>query len=174
VNEFNVKAADVERVNVVTGEATYLLLCDPVESKRNPRNLIDTQFSIPWAVAVAIAKRKVSIEDFSDNIISDSQILEISNKIDVDIDSSLNRSSQLEPVRIDIKLRNGTQFSKQFDNALGSPDKPMSFEECVNKFKDCSMYSVNPISNNKIDKVVELIEQLEELTDVSEILRAVS
>lgn len=174
VNENNINTSDIDKVTVFTGEGNYQLLCSPLEVKRNPRNTVDSQFSIPWVVATAIAKRKVTIGDFTYEAITNKSVLEVSNKLDVQIDHNLNRSDQLEPARVVINLKSGKVFTKQCDDASGSPEKPISFSDCINKFRDCAAYSVHPIHQDKIDKTLQLIEQIDELADVTEIVRTIS
>jgi len=174
VNENNINTSDIHKVIVFTGEGNFQLLCNPIEVKRNPRNAVDSQFSIPWVVATAIAKRKVAISDFTFEAIRNESFLEVSNKLDVQIDPNLNRSDQLEPARVVINLKSGKVFTKQCDNASGSPEKPLSFGDCIDKFRDCSAYSIHPIPGNTIDRTLQFIEKLDELTDATEIIRTIN
>ena len=174
VNEHKIDPADIDRVKVYTGEGNYQLLCIPIEGKRNPRNAVDSQFSIPWVVATAIAKRKVSIGDFTNEAIENESVLEVLRKLNVELDRNLSRSNQLEPTRVNISLLSGKIFAKQCDDALGSPEKPMAYSDCIKKFRDCSAYSVNFVTNDTIDKAIKLIDHLDELGDVTEIMRTIS
>ena len=69
-----------------------------------------------------------------------------------------------------IITRGGETYSKQVDNPLGSPLNPMTFDDCVRKLFDCAAYSVKPISDEKLNKVVEMIRQLEMVDDVAEVV----
>ena len=43
---------------------------------------METQFSIPWSVATAIAKRRATIQDYTDNAAKDPVIHELTSKIE--------------------------------------------------------------------------------------------
>jgi 2-methylcitrate dehydratase PrpD len=174
LNEYNITPKDINRITVFAGEGNYKLLCSPLEIKRNPRSIVDLQFNIPWTVAVALAKKSVTITDFTDDAINNNDVREVLQKINVELDHKLSRSNQAEPAVIEINLLNGNNLVKSCDCALGSPEKPITLSYCVNKFKDCSSYSVNPISGNAIEKVINMVEHIEELKDVTEILRVIS
>jgi 2-methylcitrate dehydratase PrpD len=174
VNENKIIISDIDKIIVFTGEGNFQLLCSPIEIKRNPRNTIDSQFSIPWVVATAIVNGKIAISDFTPESFKNKSILEISNKIDVQIDPKLNRSGQLEPVRVVVNLKSGEILTKQCDNALGSLEKPVSFGDCIEKFRDCCAYATNPIPEYAIDRTLRIIEKLDEITDVTEIIRTIS
>ena len=46
-----------------------LLEKDPLQKRYHPQNVVDAQFSVPWGVATALLKRKVFIEDFTEEVI---------------------------------------------------------------------------------------------------------
>ena len=48
----------VAEITVFTGEGSYFL-CTPLDVKRHPKNAVGTQFSIPWSVATAVAKKEI-------------------------------------------------------------------------------------------------------------------
>ena len=169
VSEHDIKAEGIARIIAFHGEGAQLL-CDPLEVKQKPRNPVDAQFSIPWTVAVAVVKRKVSIDDFSQVAIKDKDILTVSQKVIPQLDDSLNRRA-VEPGRVEIITKGGGVYSKQVDNPLGSPLNPMSFDDCVTKFFDCAAYSVKHIPDEKLGRVVEMIRQLERVTEVVGIIK---
>lgn len=171
VSEHDIKVDDIEKITVFGGKGMRPL-CEPLEVKRKPRNLVDTQFSIPWSVSVAIVKRKVSIGDFTEAAIKEKDILQVSQKVIPQLDDSLTRPS-LEPGRVEIKIKSGEVYSKQLDNPLGVPPYPVTFDDCAAKFFDCAAYSVKHIPKDKLDRVVELIRQLERVDDVAEIVRQI-
>lgn len=172
VSEHNIRPDEIHGITAFHGEGSRVL-CEPLEVKQKPRNLVDAQFSIPWAVAVAVVKKRVSIADFSEAAIKDEDILGISQKVIPQVDASLNRKA-VEPGRVEITTKGGEAYSKQVDNPLGSPLNPMTFDDCVSKFLDCAAYSVKHIPDEKLDKVVELIKELERVDDVTEIMGEIS
>jgi 2-methylcitrate dehydratase PrpD len=171
VIEENIKPEDVKEIRLFSDEGGYHSLCMPLEVKVKPRTQVDTQFSIPWGVATAIAKRRASIEHFTEEAIKSPDILGVANKITVELDHSLDRSDRIPPGKLKIITKSGQAYSKQVDDPLGSPERPMSFDDCEKKFRDCSSYPESRLPNKQIEKVIELIGQLEQLKDVGEIMK---
>jgi 2-methylcitrate dehydratase PrpD len=172
VREHNIKPEDIKEIKVFGGEGGQTL-STPLEVKRNPRNAVDSQFSIPWVVAIAFTRGRPSVEHFTDTAIQSEDILKISNKINFELDHDLTRHGAAGPGIIKVLTKSGETYSQRVDNPLGSTERPLKFNDCVTKFLDCTSYAINPISKDKAERVVELIEHLDGLDDVTEIIQIV-
>ena len=74
---FDIKPQDVEEIDIDMGEAGYHTICSPEEIKSNPQSVVDAQFSAPYMVATAIAKRGVWIEDFTEDAIERPEVRQL-------------------------------------------------------------------------------------------------
>ena len=63
--KYDIRPEDVESILIQCGEGTYGLLGSPLEVKAQPRNPVDSQFSIVWGVATALARHRVTLDDFT-------------------------------------------------------------------------------------------------------------
>ncbi|GAI14452.1 unnamed protein product, partial [marine sediment metagenome] len=90
--ERDIKPDDVAEVTIFTGAGSHFL-CVPLEVKRHPRNAVDTQFSIPWSVATAIAKRRASVWDYTDEAASDPMMHKLTSKITAEIEPAFTGGS---------------------------------------------------------------------------------
>lgn len=167
VEERKIGAKEIDQIILSVSEAHYRLLCEPEEAKLSPRNSVDAQFSIPWGVATALVYKRVSLEDFTDEAIKNREILDITRKMIIRVDSQLNRPDQIEPTRVEIKTKGGGHYSKEVSHPLGSLERPMSFDDCAKKFEDCA----NQVGMKQIDQVIELINRLEYLNDIRRIIQ---
>ena len=72
-----------------------------------------------------------------------------------------------------VRMLSGETFSYKVDTLKGSPLKPMSFDECAAKFKNCLEYSQKSslIENSEI--IIDFIFNLEKKSDVKEIFNYV-
>jgi 2-methylcitrate dehydratase PrpD len=168
-SKHDIKADQVQSITAYGGESAYAL-CLPPEVKRAPRTIVDAQFSLPWAVATALVKGKVSLEDFTEEAIKREEIIKISQKVTGQLDPKLSRHG-VGPGKVTIVMKDGTEYTECVEHCLGSIERPMTFEDCVTKFRGCSAYSIKPIPEGKIDKTIELVKQLERLDDATEIIR---
>jgi 2-methylcitrate dehydratase PrpD len=56
---------EIESIVVRTAQAAMALVCEPIEQKRRPKEMLDAQFSVPFNVALGLVKKRVSFEDFT-------------------------------------------------------------------------------------------------------------
>ncbi|MEJ2739323.1 MAG: MmgE/PrpD family protein [Dehalococcoidia bacterium] len=172
VNENDIVPDDIEEINISIGE-NAAELCTPLERKRQPGSIPDAQFSIPYTVATAVAKRKVEISDFTLESIKDPVVLEIAQKIMPRITPELT-SRGVEPAIVEIKTKDGNRYTRREDYRKGSPQNPMTTEDIINKFRDCAKYGKKRIPEQNIEKVIELVNNLEEVDNIGEIIRLIS
>jgi len=176
VDEHDVQPQDVEAITVFVGPKGQNL-CEPLQIRRNPRNMTEAQFSLPFTIATAIAKGKPRINHFTSDGIKDPEILQLSNKVTWQSDPECDRQygTGLQKARVEIKLRGGKVVScEQKGFRYGNPRNPISKGELVEKFRDCTSYSVKPLPKDSVEKVIEMVDKLEEVGDVSQIIRLVS
>jgi 2-methylcitrate dehydratase PrpD len=166
VEETNIRRDGIKEIVLYVTDAHMKLLCQPLEAKRSPRSPVDAQFSIPWGVASAIVGRKVGLSDFTDSAVRNREVLEVTQKMQVEVDNSLHKPGP-EPTRVKIVTNDGKTFAKVVENPLGSLERPMSFDDCARKFRDCA----KGLDASRIEKIIQMVGELEQLSDIREIIR---
>lgn len=168
VEEHNISPDDVEQIYVHVGEYSRNV-CEPLEVKQNPRGTVDAQFSIPWAVATALSKRTFKIEDTSSEAINDPIILNLARKVIPVVDVEVK--DIIFPSIVEIKMKDSdTVYTMRQDIHIGHPERPLSWEELINKFKDCAMHGTKRLTDQKIEYLIRTISELENVDDVGEII----
>jgi 2-methylcitrate dehydratase PrpD len=162
----NIRAADIKEIVLSVTDAHLSLLCRPEDAKRSPRSPVDAQFSIPWGVASAIVGRRVGLDDFTESAIKNRDVLEVTQKMRVEVDNTLHRPGP-EPTRVKVITNDGKALAKVVENPLGSLERPMSFEDCARKFGDCA----KDLGAARIERTIESVRRLERLDDIREIIR---
>ncbi|MBI2906522.1 MAG: MmgE/PrpD family protein [Chloroflexi bacterium] len=143
---------------------------EPREPKLRPQNDVDSQFSIYWALACALADRRISLGHFSAQALGEQRYLELAPRIRVDLDMA-----DREGASVEIKLKDGrTLRSQTVLKAKGQPEKPLSMGEILDRYWDCLQFSPKPISKERATRAKDLILGLEEVADVAEIVRLIS
>jgi 2-methylcitrate dehydratase PrpD len=173
LNKHKIKAEDVQEVTIYAPER-HGFLCLPQEAKIYPRNIVDSQFSIPWGVAVAIARGRATIEDFTEEAIKSRDILEVCHKIKLEMDPGLDRWDTIPGGIVKIKTKSGEEYSERVDDALGSPQRPLTASDSARKFKDCASYAIKKLPDEHIDRVINLVGKLEQVDDITEIIKLLS
>jgi len=161
-----IRSSDIKEIVLSVTDAHLSLLCQPEEAKRAPRSPVDAQFSIPWGVASAIVKKRIGLEDFTEEAIRNPEVLAVTQKMRIEVDNSLHRPGP-EPTRVKVITTDGKTLTKVVENPLGSLERPMSFDDCARKFGDCAA----SLGSEKIAKVIEMVRRLEQLEDIREIVQ---
>ncbi|MBI2906119.1 MAG: MmgE/PrpD family protein [Chloroflexi bacterium] len=170
--EHGIRPADVEEVTVTVNRPVEAhALCSPLELKRNPRTIVDAQFSIPYVVACALVKGKVGIDDFKEPAIRDASVLALASRVTPRYDPKMARR-QIPPALVEVKTWRGI-YSKHVDIPYGNPENPMDVQAIADKFRECCRLGVRPLPAGNVERVAELCSRLEELEDVAEVMRLV-
>jgi len=163
--EEGVRAKDVKEIVLSVTDSHLSLLCRPEEAKRSPRSPVDAQFSIPWGVASAIVGRRVGLDDFTESAIRNRDVLELTHRMRVEVDNTLHKPGP-EPTRVKVITTDGKVFMKVVENPLGSLERPMSFEDCAIKFKDCA----KSLETGRVERIIQMVGELEQLEDIRGII----
>ena len=169
VSRHDIKVDQIQGITVYGGQSVYGL-SQPPEVKCTPRTIIDAQFSVPWVVATTLVKGKVTVDDFTDEAIKRQDIQKIAQKITARLDPAMDRHG-VGPGGVIITMKDGTEYQEEVEHCLGSVERPMTFEDCTKKFRECATCSVKPLPTGTVDKVIEMVGQLEKLDDATEIIR---
>lgn len=173
ISSNKIKAKDIQEITVFCEDDTNFLL-HPLEKRSRPENPVDSQFSIPWAVAAVFARGGAGIGDFTEEAIHSPDILEVSGKIKVIKDDSLGGAKGMAPAKIGVTINNGQTYTEQSDITPDGAPTTLPFKAYERKFRDCASYSIKPLSDGNINRVVKLIERLEQVADIKEVIELLS
>ena len=167
--QHDINPDDIKEITVYGGDSIYGL-SQPPEVKCSPRTITDAQFSVPWVIATALVKGRVTVDDFTDEALNRQEVLNISRKVSAVLDTSMNRHG-VGPGGVIIVMNDGTEYTEEVEHCLGSVERPMTFDDCAVKFRECAPSSVKPLPTDVVEKIIEMISQLEKLDDATEIIR---
>jgi 2-methylcitrate dehydratase PrpD len=168
--KYNINPKEIKEILFATGSANYKLLCTPFEAKVRPRNPVDAQFSIPWGIATILAKGRVTMGDYTPQAIEDKDILDLTSKLRAEVDHSLDNPRGIEPARIKVLMNNGDTFTEQVQFALGTPNRPMSFDDCIKKFEDIVSFTGGWMKEDNVKKAIDFVANLEKQTNVTDLI----
>ncbi len=164
-SKHDIKADQIREITALGGQSGYGMT-QPPEIKQAPRTIVDAQFSVPYTVATALARGKVTLQDFTDETIKREEILEIARKVTGQLDDSLTRHG-VSPGKLTIIMNDGTEYSEFVEDFLGSVGNPMTFDDCAEKFKECAPLALKPLPSEKVEQIIELIRNLEQVDDAA-------
>lgn len=144
-------------------------LCEPAARRQRPSTAIDAKFSIPFTVATALRHRGVGLDAFSPEALADQDVLALAARIDHAVEPSWTTEEATRGV-LELRTRDGREFTRAIDAPLGHPDNPMSLEAIRRKFADCACYARTPVAPEQAARIAAAIEALENVNDVATLL----
>ncbi|MBI4331209.1 MAG: MmgE/PrpD family protein [Chloroflexi bacterium] len=172
----DIQPGEIAEIVVGVNKLAYEDLCQPAEVKREPRNIVDAQFSVPYTTAVALTARRVGIDDFTDAAVRRPGVLALAAKVRCHVDGDIDRAGgkQVTPARVGLRLKDGREFSMRIDLPRGDPQNPMTREEFGRKLVDCVGHAARPLGKTVPDELARLVDRLEDVEDVAEIAALLS
>ncbi len=83
-----------------------------------------TKYSIPFTIAVAAARRKVVVRDFTPEGIHAPAALQLAQRVTARLDPRFNmKAHTLPPGMVEIKTRDGKVYSQRCDFPYGHPGR---------------------------------------------------
>jgi 2-methylcitrate dehydratase PrpD len=129
-------------------------------------NMLDAQFSIPCALALAITGTTPGPDWYAGGRFRDPDIRELASKVAFERDpeaESLELTTGRMTCEVEIMLTNGQVKSAHCDHVKGAPDNPMTRDELVAKF-EANACRVEAVRRREI---LESLLNLEKMTNVA-------
>ncbi len=168
MQENNLDPKEVEEILVETTTRGADILSDP--SKYKPTTKETADHSLPYCIAVAVAKGNVLPSDFEEDALRDPLVLSLLDKIKVIANPEIDALfPKVKRAIVTIKTPQG-EFKKQEDFAKGQPERPLSEEELVSKFKANSEKKISPSGMEDIIKATQGLENIDEIGEYMKLL----
>ncbi|MBI2919316.1 MAG: MmgE/PrpD family protein [Chloroflexi bacterium] len=138
------------------------------EAKVHPRGVVDAQFSVPWTVATALVKGRVSVGDMLPEALANPDVHRFTDKVTVVVEPELDVGQrEVKPAIVEVRMRNGQTYSQRVDFPRGSPEQPVTADETRQVFRDCAAYAARPLSPAQVEEAIALVDRLETVENVS-------
>ncbi len=167
VQEHNLHAENIESIDVGTNSNVPNALIYPM-----PKTALEAKFSIPFCMAIAVLERKAGIAQFTDKKVRDRRVVDLMKRVTLYVDDELEALGYDQVrSRIRIKLKDGRMIEGRYDVARGHPEKPMSWGELGEKFRDCADLV---LPRKGAEEAIQLVAGLEQLRSLNPLLRALA
>jgi len=154
----------VEQIVVKTTTRGADILSDA--SKYQPTTKETADHSLPYCVAVAVAKGNVLPSDFEEEALKDPFVWELLPKIVVIADPEIDALfPKVKRAIVSITTSEGATYTKQEDHAKGRAERPLSDAELIDKF---SANAGHALSDDHLRRVVEETLNVEQASSISQ------
>ncbi len=164
--EHNFEGKDIAAIDIDVSPVIWTAVCTPKEKRWNPQTVFECQFSLPYTVASAALDKDVFLNSYTVEARKRPDVRELMTRISAKEDPGLSSFS----VRLNIKLNDGREYSKEYVHTKGHPEKPFSEKELIARFKKCIPYSATKLNDSSVDSLIQSVLNLENVNDVTDSL----
>jgi 2-methylcitrate dehydratase PrpD len=162
--------AAVERIEVGIVGAGFPIVCEPIARKRRPRSVVDEQFSLPFGVAVALARGAASPVEFVVETADDPQVIRLMDRVVPVRDPALDADyPRVWPAWVRIALRDGRTFEERVAHPLGDPENFPDAAALGAKFRTLARRA---LSDAQVDRLAAAVADLPRARTVDRLLEA--
>ncbi len=157
------RPGDIEAVDVWTYAIASIAVGKGVTGESS---FVSAQFSLPYVVAACLVDGDMGPAQLREARISDPAILELSEKVKVDVDPELAAAyPAMTASRVEVRLKSGETLVKQVDIPKGDPRDPMTAEDLAGKLRRFAARK----DDKAVDRVVRLSLELENVGDIRDL-----
>jgi len=156
----NITVIEVETFSEVTRLANYA-----------PRNTIAAQFSIPFALAVALLHDRIGPAEVSDANLQDPAVLDLARKVRVCVDEELDRQFPAKTMaRVTIRTP-ASDYRASVEYPRGNPENPLSDQELDAKFVLLTREVISDERSVALRAAIRALPQATDIRAFTELLR---
>jgi 2-methylcitrate dehydratase PrpD len=127
-------SADVASVRVGMLDGGWGIVAEPLEAKRRPSSIVESQFSMPYGAALAIVLGRAAAPDHNVANLRDPEILRVCDLVECYRDPELDALyPDRWPTVVRVTLRDGTELEQRVDYPKGDPENPFTDDELIDK-----------------------------------------
>jgi len=169
-NDF--QAMDIEEVKIGVLSQGMRLVAEPVEAKRNPKSVVDMQFSMHFAAAVALSYGSASLKEYAIGVPDRPEVRHIMDRVQCVTDPKLDaQTPKLFPAWAEVRTADGRTMRSELTYPKGDPENPVTWDEMRTKF---NLLSAPVISSQRQQEIISAIDSLEQLDDVRQLASLLS
>jgi 2-methylcitrate dehydratase PrpD len=168
-------ADDIAAIHVGTNRLAEGLVVEPRQEKWRPADPVTARFSLPYGVAVAAARGRVGIRDYTPAALEDPVVLRLLETTTVEIDPDIQASHPLHqnaPAVVTVVLRSGEKRSSRMEHPFGHPRNPARLADGEAKLRQCAEVSARPFPESRLAAICDAVRRLEELPSLGPLLDA--
>jgi len=164
VKNRDLQPEQVKKVSVALVKTAMPIVAEPAETKRRPQTVVDAQFSMPFAAAVAITKQRAFLDEYSLEVIQSEEIKKLMEKVECYNDPELDKEFPRKwPCHVTIETVQGEKLEAKVEYPKGDPENPLTWDELIYKFENVT----RPVWDTKQQQ--ELIDQVKSLETLEDL-----
>ena len=130
-----IAVSEIEQIEFDMLAAGFPIVCEPIAAKRAPRSDVDAQFSLPFAIAIALLRGAASPGEVTATVATDPVVVDLMARVHGVRDAALDAHyPRAWPAWVRIVLRDGRVEEEQVLHPRGDPENFPTRQELEGKF----------------------------------------
>ena len=160
----------IEKIFIRTSDYTVKLLAAP--RKRDPQNVVDTQFSMPWQAAIALIDGKIGVDTFTEKNIHRPDVRALMEMVDWVVDEEFEeRYPEHYSSAVEVTMEDGTVYEAVIDDPKGDWRNPVTQADIEEKFRQLAKRELE--DEDQIQAIVDFVTNIHESDDVSQLFKLI-
>ena len=159
------QADDVARLTLAAPPLIHQLVGRPVQPDMD---VTYARLCFQYVGALALLNGDVDVADFSPERLADPRLHDLARRIELVADGNPDPNA-LAPQAVTAYLKDGRVLRVDVPHTLGSPERPLSREQHLVKFRRCWSCGAQPLADAAADRLIRLVEGLDDLDNSNEI-----
>jgi len=164
VMENDLKPDDIQEVVLYAGNN----ILNPIRYI-TAENELQAKFCMPFLLAAILISRKAGVQEFTHAFVHSQEVRTLMQRIRTEFDPAIEaKGYDKMRSRVEVILKNGKKIVRDADDRYrGGPENPLSDDELIEKFTDCSQSLVSDATREEIVKTVFELEDLPEMDSLT-------
>ena len=161
-----IKASEIVAVHARVPSLVHQLVGRPVSQDMT---INYARLCAQYVTASALLRETLRIDDFNPDVFADADRQALAHRIHIEAFET-NNPNDLLPVHVEIVTQGGDTYALTLDAVYGAPSKPLSRDAHLAKYRGNCELTVNGLSLEKIEVLIQMVDDLESVTDVSRLV----
>ena len=155
----------IQRIFIRSSDYTIRLLAMP--RKRDPQNVVDCQFSMPWQAAIALIDGKINVDTFVPGNIFRPDVRELMKQVDWVVDDEFERRyPEHYSCAVHVTMEDGTECVSVVDDPKGDYRNPVTQQDLEDKFRNLALRELDAA---RVERIIQFVRTIEGVQDISEL-----
>jgi 2-methylcitrate dehydratase PrpD len=134
-------------------------LWEPLADKQKPVSSYGAKFSLPYSIAVMIVRGRAGLDEFTEEAIRDSAVLDLSRKVRYVLDPTIDYPRHFSG-HVKVFMRDGTVLEENQPHPRGGFEDPLPPAEIEEKFRANAKLAL-PVES--VEATLDAVKRLEQL-----------
>jgi 2-methylcitrate dehydratase PrpD len=170
IEEHRLSDKEIAEVDVGTSERAMRVLAFSV-----PETPYQAKYSMPHCIAAAVVDHRVTLDTFTSDKMENCDILEARKKVHLSFPdipiwpglADVGPDTEFVGNPVTIRTKDGRSYSARVDIPRGDPALPLSDDELLIKYRDCSRSQLRP---DDLERTVGVVLGLENVPDIRRLM----